>query len=324
MSVTVNLNNTERVMYQGNNHVKCIYGPNNTLLWTEEPYFTVEASGSGYINLNLVNTGSDAQMEQIRYYYWKNTIPNAARDNYDGTIVGGAGNTSDGSRINYVAGDIIRLYRPEQTAIGNGINNVNRFSGMSNTIVYGNIASLIGYTNTLPQNAFVICFYYCQFTDCSGLIIPWNTIPQWGMRWMFYGCTQIHDIPFLPATTVNREAYHQLFRQCNGLVNVDLTQKMCCRNAVERTFQNMFFSCTGLQSIKVPANINYTGGYHWNRTFFSCSALSDVTCLDTNPDSKYDNWLYGTASSGTFTKAAGANWSSGVSGIPEGWTVVEQ
>ena len=265
-------------------------------------------------------------MSSIRYYYWKNTIPNAARDNYDGTLVGGAGNTSDGSRLTYVSGDIIRLYRPEQTPIGNGINNVNRFNGMSNSKIYGNMASLIGYANTLPEKAFVICFYYSQFSDASGLILPWNTIPSQAFRWMFYGCTQMTDIPVLPANTVNYYGYAQLFRGCSSLTNVDLAKKMYCRNAAVESFSQMFFQCTNLTTVKVPANINYTGNNAWNSAFVLCSSLNDVTCLDTNPsgNNRFYNWLPTSVSStGTFTKAAGVTWPSGTSGIPEGWTVVE-
>lgn len=288
-----------------------------------EEYFTIEATGSGYINLNLVNSGSDGEMSSIRFYYWKNTTPNVARDNYDGTLVGGAGNTSDGSRLNYVAGDIIRLYRPEQTAVGNGINNTNRFSAMANCIVYGNIASLIGYADELPEKGLQILFYYCNFTDCSNLIIPWNTIPKWGMRWMFYGCTKFTKIPYLPATTVGAEGYHQMFRQCNGIVNVDFTEKMGCRSAGEKSFQQIFFQTISLQSIKIPANINYTGNYAWNSAFYNCSALNSVTCLDSNPttNNTFNTWLNGVSATGNFIKAAGVTWNSGTSGIPTGWTI---
>ena len=265
-----------------------------------EEYFTIEFyKGNGAILLNLVNTGSDGEMNSIRYYYWKNTIPNAARDNYTGTIVGGTGQVADGSRINCNQGDIIRLYRPEQTAIGNGLNNVNRFNGMSNCKVYGNLASLIGYTDVLPEKAFTIMFYYCMFTDCSGLYFPWTNVPKWAYRWMFYGCNQITKIPNISTAgpvTLGQEACHQMFRQCNALTKVDLDEWKIT-SAGNGAFQNLFFSCTGLNYVK---------------------------CLDSNPASsinKYNKWLYNVPATGTFIKHPDATWSSGISGIPTGWTV---
>lgn len=325
MSVTVNLNNTERVMYRGNNHIKCIYGPNNTLLWSEEPYFTLEATGTGNIQLRIDNSGSATQITPAVIYYWKNVEPNAARDNYTGYITAMSGQQS-GNTVSYVAGDKIKFWRAEQTALANGLNNSNYFTALSNSKVYGNIASLVNYVDILPEFCFTRMFYYCNFTDCTGLILPWNIITNNAFKWMFYGCAKFTELPLLPATTVGAESYHQMFRQCNGLVNVNLAEKMCCRTAGLQSFQNMFFSSIGLTTIVIPSNINYTGNKAWNRAFYGCSNLSNITCLDDNPtgNNRYSEWLMQVSSTGTFTKAAGANWPSGASGIPTGWTVVEQ
>ena len=57
--------------------------------------------------------------------------------------------------------------------------------------------------------------------------------------------------------------------------------------------------------------------------FSGCSNLNSVVCLATTNISLNTciNWLNGVAATGTFTKAPGATWGSGVSGIPSGWTV---
>lgn len=61
--------------------------------------------------------------------------------------------------------------------------------------------------------------------------------------------------------------------------------------------------------------------------FFECTNLNYVKCLATSGiiNDNYYNWLNGVASSGTFIKAAGVNWTTGTGyGIPSGWTVIEE
>lgn len=58
--------------------------------------------------------------------------------------------------------------------------------------------------------------------------------------------------------------------------------------------------------------------------FYGCANLNTITCLATDISAQYctNNWVYGVAASGTFTKAASmTSWSTGVGGIPRGWTV---
>jgi hypothetical protein len=58
--------------------------------------------------------------------------------------------------------------------------------------------------------------------------------------------------------------------------------------------------------------------------FQNCTSLNSITCLATDisaTDSTY-NWVNGVAANGTFTKAASmSSWTTGVDGIPTGWTV---
>jgi len=73
----------------------------------------------------------------------------------------------------------------------------------------------------------------------------------------------------------------------------------------------------------LPATSLVSGCY--KTMFKNCSSLNTVTCLATSISAAEctQNWLYGVASTGTrtFTKAQGVTWSTGVSGIPSGWTV---
>jgi hypothetical protein len=58
--------------------------------------------------------------------------------------------------------------------------------------------------------------------------------------------------------------------------------------------------------------------------FNGCTNLNYVKCLatDISATSCTNSWLNNVASEGTFVKAASMeNWTTGTSGIPEGWTI---
>ena len=60
--------------------------------------------------------------------------------------------------------------------------------------------------------------------------------------------------------------------------------------------------------------------------FSNCTSLNYIKCLatDISAPSCTNNWVSGVASTGTFVKAASMNdWATGSSGIPEGWSVLD-
>ena len=260
MSVSVNLNNTERVMYQGNNHVKCIYGPNNQLLWSEEPYFTIESVNATQLTFLLNGTNGTA----ATFYYWVNTVPNAARDNYTGTVTtANPANTISGLS----AGDIIRLYRPETTTLSGDESEWNTRIGANNSInVYGDMSSLIGFSDIMPDYCFRYMFYNAPIVDASGLILPWNTISYRGCMRLFQGNSRTTAPPILPAANLNIQCYQWMFNACTSLENAALMYaKTIDKNSCYQMFNN-------------------------------CSSLNNVICFaDTFQSNSFSNWLNGTA-----------------------------
>ena len=85
---------------------------------------------------------------------------------------------------------------------------------------------------------------------------------------MFQGCTSLVNAPELPATTLSNYCY-----------------------------QNMFYGCTSLKSIRCKAKVTAPGATVY--------------------------WLYGTSPSGTLYGHSEYGWANGVSGIPSGWEFVE-
>lgn len=93
------------------------------------------------------------------------------------------------------------------------------------------------------------------------------------------------------------------------------------------TFQYMFAGCTGLtsaQNLVLPATSLVVGCYRY--MFQYCSNLNYIKCLatDITAQNALNSWVQGVAASGTFVKASGVSWNTGVSGIPSGWTVQEE
>lgn len=95
-------------------------------------------------------------------------------------------------------------------------------------------------------------------------------------------------------------------------------------------YSNMFNGCTNLtKAPELPATT--IGNDAYREMFKGCTKLNYVKCLaTTNTKPGWTGvlvafaWLQNVSATGTFVKAAGANWNSGISGIPSGWTVVEE
>ena len=172
--------------------------------------------------------------------------------------------------------------------------------------VYGNIMSLLsaayGTANELyAQYTFAYLFYnnanlYSHPTQ--QLVLPATSLKSHCYESMFQGCTNLTSAPALPATELEMNCY-----------------------------QSMFQGCTNLTSAPVlPATTPAADMLCYNYMFKGCSRLSSITCLATDIDEYMCSreWVDGVASTGTFTKAASMNgWSTGSSGIPYGWTVVD-
>jgi len=175
--------------------------------------------------------------------------------------------------------------------------------GTASVKAYGNIMSLVdetGFataTKLKTSHTFEDFFYgNSELTDASGLLLPATELAGSCYGSMFYGCTSLTAAPALPATTLTGYCYASMFEGCTSLT-----------------------SAPALAATALAVDCYF-------KMFYGCSKLNSVTCLATDisaMDCTY-NWLKDVAAAGTFTKAAGADWSgkTGASGIPSGWTVL--
>jgi uncharacterized protein YjdB len=99
----------------------------------------------------------------------------------------------------------------------------------------------------------------------------------------------------LPATSLGKYCYYNLFNQCYSLTAAPVLPATVLS---EGCYQRLFYNCYNLNNIKCLAETNITTG----------------NCRD---------WLAYVSNTGTFTKSPNATWTTGGSGIPSGWTVVD-
>ena len=207
--------------------------------------------------------------------------------------------STKGDSFNVSVGDKVR-FKGNNPAYGADSSSYNTFNGSTASFnVQGNIMSLTNgdsFANATTferECVFASLFENANIINAKNLVLPVTTLAYSCYNSMFYGCTKLVNAPELPATTLALGCY-------NG----------------------MFCNCTSLETAPtLPAT--RLAGYCYENMFDGCSSLNYIKCLATNISaSSLSNWVRGVASRGTFVKAASmTSWTTGISGIPSGWTV---
>ena len=175
----------------------------------------------------------------------------------------------------------------------------------------------------LPAETLAESCYIEMFSGCTSLVtapvLPATILTNECYHSMFSGCTSLVTAPVLPATTLDNECYYKMFSDCTSLVTAPA---LPATELAESCYKRMLTGCTKLtQAPVLPAETLAVSCYL--EMFYDCTMLNEVTCLAKNPNtSDCSSWLDGVAPNGTFTKAASAEWTTGGSGIPTGWDVV--
>ena len=150
-------------------------------------------------------------------------------------------------------------------------------------------------------------------------MLPATTLAGHCYRSMFRDCTSLQVIPELPATTLANYCYYDMF---NGCTSLTIAPRLLATTLADYCYQGMFVDCTSLtEAPELLATTLAERCYAW--IFQRCSNLRYIKCLATNMSATgcLYNWVEDVAQSGTFVKSSQASWSTGVSGIPSGWTV---
>lgn len=170
---------------------------------------------------------------------------------------------------------------------------------------------------------------YCcngMFKQCTALesapVIKAMILAEYCCQSMFEECN-MKEVPALPATTLANSCYRQMFGKCKHLKTVPKDLLSHVTTLAPFCYFSMFYECSELTNAPdLPAETLTTQCYE---TMFSKTKVSEVRCLATTfGTGSLNSWLSSVPASGTFTKKAGVTWPSGASGIPSGWTVVEE
>jgi hypothetical protein len=218
------------------------------------------------------------------------------------------------------------LFRGSITPTSDGIG---RFFSSGRFEAQGNVMSLLfsdnfsGQTDLTGYNyVFSTLFSDSTITSAENLILPATTLEKMCYQLMFDGCTNLTTPPQLPATTLKRACYAQMFQDCTSLTTAP---ELPSTTLADGCYSYMFNGCTSLTTApELPAATLATNCY--SSMFRGCTNLNSITCLATDISATRctNNWVSGVAANGTFTKAASmSSWTTGASGIPSGWTVVD-
>ena len=140
---------------------------------------------------------------------------------------------------------------------------------------------------------------------------------------MFKFCKALTEAPELPATTLMSNCCYDMFYSCIALTTAPILPATVL---AESCYNSMFRYCTSLTAAPVLLATTLVANCY-NLMFDGCSKVNYVKALfTTTPGSDYtDNWLRNVPIEGTFVKNKDATWNVvGVSGVPDGWTVITE
>ena len=176
----------------------------------------------------------------------------------------------------------------------------------------------------LPATTLASACYCDMFGNCASLTtapkeLPATTLVDNCYAYMFEGCTSLTTAPELPATTLGYYCCSNMFRGC---VSLKTAPELPATKLAQYCYQNMFQDCTKLTTApELPATT--LASYCYASMFRGCTNLNYIKCLATDISASdcTSNWVRGVASTGTFVKPSSmASWTTGVNGIPSGWT----
>ena len=181
----------------------------------------------------------------------------------------------------------------------------------------------------LPATTLADYCYQYMFYGCTGLttapsVLPATTLAEGCYQNMFWGCTRLVTAPELPATTLAYYCYTGMFNGCTSLKTAPSV--LPATILASSCYNGMFQGCT---SLKTAPALPATTLESWccKSMFQGCTKLSYIKCLATDISATNCtlDWVDGVASTGTFVKDANmTSWTTGTSGIPNGWTVVTE
>ena len=311
--------------YRENKNISCFYKYQDPTLNYENMYLTIEALSDGTLYWKANNNPS--YTKTIQYSTdggntWTSVTSSTQQESGSSYVSKDSGTVITTVQV----GDKV-LFKGSNSSYSNG-NYGTAFKSDANISVYGNIMSLIYNDNYYEQTSIIDDNAFSGlFDNCSGLVdayylkLPATSLTKGCYSHLFDGCINLKYAPsVLPANTLTESCYLSMFWGCSSLT---IAPELPATTLAINCYNGMFYDCTSLTTApELPATILVERCYM--SMFYFCRRLNYIKCLATDlsaPDCKY-GWVTGVqTTSGTFVKAAGVTWSSG---IPNNWTVIEE
>ena len=183
--------------------------------------------------------------------------------------------------------------------------------------------------NTVPilsATAMTDSCYCAMFMGCTGLTttpaLPATSLAQNCYAYMFNGCTSLTEGPALPATTLAFGCYSYMFQGCSSLASAPALPATTLANyCYSRMFEGT--AITSAPNLKAATLSDYC----YFSMFKDCSNLNRIVCLatDISASNCTTDWVNGVAASGDFFKdGTMTGWTTGVNGVPTGWTLSDK
>ena len=227
-----------------------------------------------------------------------------------------------GNRSNYKNAGTDQWETPSSKAI---------FVASSKCYIGGNIMSLLSDEETLSESAFQGAFSrggttitYIDIDPDVPLVLPVTEMADKCYMQMFRNCTSLTRAPQFRVESTAYRCCYNMFRKCSGLKDVSGIELPAMTLSVD-CYRELFRECSNL-AVDAPVLPAPTLVQECYKQMFSDAKVTSITCLATDITSPncLENWLSNIKTgNGTFYIAPGiTSWTTGASGIPSGWTVV--
>lgn len=269
-------------------------------------YLTFVALEDGTFKFNKVGTGNDIQYSLDGGDTWTSLAHNTNTP----TI-------HQGEKI---------MWKAELTP--SSVSGSGKFSSTGQYDVEGNPMSLLYGDNFIGQtsltgkdSAFLALFRGSnKLINAKKMSLPATTLSRQCYCEMFYECSLLITPPELPAMLLSEMCYRYMFYKCSSLTEAP---ELPATTLTSYCYWAMFLGCSGLTTApELPATTLANTCYQ--QMFQACTSLNYIKMLATNTSASncLNGWVNGVSASGTFVKAASATLPTGTSGIPSGWEVI--
>ena len=256
---------------------------------------------------------------QTDYEYYKSHITGWEKYNIGDVIT--LANRNDkvyfrGSRSQQSTGNYIHFDLTGKLSVSGNINSLLS----PDESVYKNIDDYTTFESANGQTFYSLFSWQSALIDASLLKLSTNKLAPSCYDSMFYSCTSLIKAPKLPATALARGCYNTMFRQC---FNLTQAPELPAVTLVDDCYDAMFYTSGLIKAPELPATTLARGCYR--NMFQFCTSLNYIKCLATDISAEYCilTWTTNVSDQGEFHCKPNVAWPEGSSGIPSGWTRID-